>query len=136
MDERSHVRFEVGSPDPIHSCFEPPASDVVGVRVYRRGRNTSPCRRENIITEKVRFKRGDIIVRDARADAFRTNHIGPVPRLDLPSQIWNSPTQDRHTRTQEWNSPTQGWNSPTEEWNTPTQDWNSPYQDTNSPSQH
>ncbi|KAL5049444.1 hypothetical protein BDW71DRAFT_160920 [Aspergillus fruticulosus] len=135
-DETSHVPFEVGSPNPIRSRFQPPASEVVKVRVYRRGRSTSPCRQEDITVEKVQFRRGDIIVHDARAHAFTTSHIEPVRKMNSPTKNWNSTTQDRHTQTQEWRTPTQEWNSPTQEWNTQTQGWNSPNQDPNSPSQH
>ncbi|KAL4995421.1 hypothetical protein BDV10DRAFT_132736 [Aspergillus recurvatus] len=115
-DERSHVRFAVRSPNPVRSRFEPPASDVVKIRVYRRGQYRSPCRQEDIIAEKVRFRRGDTIVRDTKADAFRTNQLEPVRKSNSPTQDWDTPIQDRYTRAPDWNSPDQDTNSPSQHW--------------------
>ncbi|KAL4740533.1 hypothetical protein BDV11DRAFT_94129 [Aspergillus similis] len=120
--EKLHVRDEVGSPSPIRSHREPLTSDFVKVRAYRRGQNMNPCQQEDILAEKVRFRRGDIVVCEARADAFSINRINQVRKLKSTAQNWNSPTQ--------------AWDTPTQGRNILNQDGNSLDQVNSSPSQH
>ncbi|KAL4747334.1 hypothetical protein BDW72DRAFT_16743 [Aspergillus terricola var. indicus] len=106
-DEKLHVRVEAGSPSPIRSRRELLASDAVKVRFHRRGQNMNSCRREDILAEKVQFRKGDIVVREARTEAFSTTPIEQVRNLNSTAQNWNSPTQDWDTPTKEWNWPIQ-----------------------------
>ncbi|KAL4782770.1 hypothetical protein BJX76DRAFT_349096 [Aspergillus varians] len=63
-DEKSRtIRVEVGRSSSPSPSPDAPASDVVKIRVYRRDGSMTPLRGE-----------GDIVVRDTRAEALRTNH--------------------------------------------------------------
>ncbi|KAL5340642.1 hypothetical protein BJX70DRAFT_102747 [Aspergillus crustosus] len=74
------ARVEVGrsssrSPSP---SSEPPASDVVRIRVHRSGGITTSYRCKGVITEKVRLREGDIVVRsDTGASALTTDDVEP-----------------------------------------------------------
>jgi hypothetical protein len=83
----------------------------------------NPCRRKNILAEKVQFRRGVIVVREARAEAFSTNRLEQVRKLNSTAQNWNSPTQDWDTATKEWNSPTQEWDILNQINSSPSQRW-------------
>lgn len=54
-------RVEVGRSNPT---IGPPASDVVKIRVYKRNGNTAPSRCVGVVAKEVRFRAGDIVVRD------------------------------------------------------------------------
>ena len=86
-DKPDEVRIEIGrssrSPSPSR---EPPASDVIKVRVYRRDGNATPVCGKGFTIEKVRFRKGDIVVRDARTEALRMNKIEPLQEWELPGE--------------------------------------------------
>ncbi|KAL4956509.1 hypothetical protein BDW69DRAFT_81708 [Aspergillus filifer] len=86
-DRPNEVRIEIGrssrSPSPSR---EPPASDVVKVRVYRRDGNAMPVCGKGFMIEEVRFRKGDIVVRDARTEALRMNKIEPLQEWELPGE--------------------------------------------------
>ncbi|KAL2788818.1 hypothetical protein BJX66DRAFT_249128 [Aspergillus keveii] len=70
------IREEVGKPSSpgYTSDRNPPASDVVKVRVYRRNRNMTRDSCDGIIAEVVKFREGDIVVR-SEAKAERTGAL-------------------------------------------------------------
>lgn len=90
-DEKSDtVRVEVGrSSSPSYKLRNLPASDVVKIRVYRRGKGATLCQRNNIATEEIRFRRGDIVVQDAGIEALSAAN-------SEPNRNWS------HTQNQEW----------------------------------
>ncbi|KAL4882225.1 hypothetical protein BJY04DRAFT_50431 [Aspergillus karnatakaensis] len=60
--------------------IDPPASDVVRIRVFRRGGTTTPKCYGGIMTEKVQFRSGDIVVRnDTNAKILRFNDVESNP---------------------------------------------------------
>ncbi|KAL4795039.1 hypothetical protein BDV19DRAFT_179937 [Aspergillus venezuelensis] len=86
-DRPNEVWIEIGrssrSPSQIR---QPPASDVVKVRVYKRDGNTTPvCGKESMI-EEVRFRKGDIVVRDARSESSIMNNVESLQGWELPGE--------------------------------------------------
>ncbi|KAL4923368.1 uncharacterized protein BDV17DRAFT_245304 [Aspergillus undulatus] len=82
-NKSNEVRIEVGRSSPSPSP-DPPASDVVKIRVFRRDGNVTPVRGTGIMMEEVRLRKGDIVVRDARSEVLRMHDIEPPREWELP----------------------------------------------------
>ncbi|KAL4960984.1 uncharacterized protein BDV14DRAFT_133014 [Aspergillus stella-maris] len=83
----NEIRTEIGrssrSPSPSR---EPPASDVVRIRVYRRDGNATPVCGKGVMVEEVRFRKGDIVVRDARTESSIMNNVESPQGWELPGE--------------------------------------------------
>ncbi|KAI9368113.1 hypothetical protein BJX61DRAFT_240891 [Aspergillus egyptiacus] len=75
IQRSKNVRVEVG-----RSSTSPglPASDVVKIRVYRQRGTTSQHRCGGVVTEKVEFRAGDIVVRHVRPEAGTLRRPEPL----------------------------------------------------------
>ncbi|KAJ0416366.1 hypothetical protein BJY00DRAFT_316884 [Aspergillus carlsbadensis] len=73
------IREQVGKPSSpdYTSDRDPPASDVVKVRVYRRNKSTTRESCDGVIAEAAKFREGDVVVR-SEAKAERTGALKTV----------------------------------------------------------